>query len=89
MELTELVGKKVIRTAPHRSLGDRSFMTDPIRIVYANGMNALYKYEDHPISDLNNEKRHVMASDFMDDNWRDYDELLSSVCGINSKETKV
>jgi len=76
MYAKELIGKRAVRTAPAN--GDNSYRTTPIKIVKATETHIVYKYDGMSgIFASLGDKVNLLNSDWNDNNWIDYDELVN------------
>lgn len=75
MRATELIGKKVIRTAP-TSHGDYSYTSNPIIIINATDEHIIYKYPSNNCFNYFENKERVLNFTWCDDKWIDYKKLV-------------
>lgn len=78
MYARELIGKKAIRTThvtyAHGNIS-RSFMQEPIIIQKVTDTHIVYTYPEGDI--CLSDKLHILPYEYCDDNWIDYDELIT------------
>ena len=84
MKATELVGKMAIRTKHVTYAGggtDRSHMEEPVKILKATDCHIVYEYGDEflKMCKTANDSPNIMSYEYCDDNWVDYDELMSGL----------
>lgn len=73
MNAKNLIGKNAVRTRPACKYGDRSYMDSPILILKVTDDHIIYKHTEKYM----NERISVLPYEWCDDNWIDYDELVS------------
>jgi hypothetical protein len=74
---SELVGKIALRTEPHKTTGDRSFCSTPITILAVSKSHILYRWEGSFRKGISNpDEPRILASDYLDENWTSYDDLM-------------
>jgi hypothetical protein len=80
MHPSKLIGKKVLRTKAHQSTGSRSFMDGPITILTVTDSHILYRWEGSFRNIIPNpDEPCILASDYLDDNWTSYDDLMALI----------
>lgn len=82
MKATELVGKDAIRTAPAQypnGNSDCSYMSEPIHIAKATDAHIVFFHPSDSFGAkvLGNDKPHILNACWCDDNWTDYEELIT------------
>ena len=88
MKATELIGKTAIRTnyaTRVNGLKDDSYTDRPIVIKYATDTHIVFTYTKN-YTFYNSGKFNVLNYEFCDDNWIDYDELISGIEPVSSEE---
>lgn len=81
MKATELIGKTAIRTtyATHpNGIQDNSYTDTPIKIEKATDSHIIYTFLKEDFC-YNSGKLYILNHDFCDNNWIDYDELISGI----------
>lgn len=88
MHPSQLIGKKAVRTKPVVRVSisilgavqenkDNSFTTEPIRILAVTEGHIIYQYsEDTPMGRIDKGEKRLLNSDYLDNHWTDYDELM-------------
>jgi hypothetical protein len=72
MKATESIGKDVIRTGPTRITKDFSIDDHPIKIIDADDTNIVYEYADSWHRKNMDTNKHILGSDFCDDQWKEF-----------------
>lgn len=74
MRASDLIGKRVIRKKETEGMRGKSLITKPIKILYVSANHIVCENPDNkstsPI---------ILGNDFNDNEWVDYDELISKV----------
>ena len=84
MNAKELVGKRAIRTKPvmlENGSFCRSYTDDYVTIIKATDSHIIYKWSDKflKVCQTANDDINIMSYEYCDENWIDYDELISGI----------
>jgi len=90
MNAKELVGKMAIRSShvmhPNGRI-DYSYTNEPIFVKNATDEYIIFTYPKG--SGLDSEKLHILGREFCDENWNDYDELISGIDLLSKDPAKI
>jgi hypothetical protein len=80
MKAIELIGKQAIRKAPitySTGATDHSYTNEPVIILKATDTHIIFKHPEGTI--FSSDKLHILDCRWNDNNWIDYDELMSGI----------
>lgn len=91
MYLKDLIGHLAIRTQRAKTNygSDRSYLTEPVRILAVTENHIVFDHMGTREEKMFGDQTHILNSDWNDDNWTDYNELIRMAEATRVKSEKI